>query len=158
MPFVSEKQRRYCYVLQKKSLIKGEKPLWDCKKFGLDKKSPMKSPIKSQRKSKVKSQRKSKVKSPRKSKVKSPRKSKVKSPRKSNVESPRKSNVESPRKSNVESQLKNNCIISTKNKYLNRPSPPYPAQNCKNKYKLGNDSFIYQSLPDKNNIYKWKKI
>ena len=153
MPFVSEKQRRYCYVLQKKSLSKGQRPLWDCKKFGLDKKSKGKSPSKS----KVKSPRKSKVKSPMKSKVKSPRKSKVKSPRKSKVKSPSKSNVKSPSKSNVESQVKNNCIISTKNKYLNRPSPPYPAQNCKNKYKLGNDSFIYQSLPDKNNIYKWKK-
>ena len=138
MPFVSEKQRRYCYVLQKKSLSKGQRPLWDCKKFGLDKKS--------------------KGKSPSKSKVKAPRKSKVKAPRKSKVKLPRKSKVKSPSKSNVESQLKNNCIISTKNKYLNRPSPPYPAQNCKNKYKLGNDSFIYQSLPDKNNIYKWKKI
>ena len=142
MPFVSEKQRRYCYVLQKKSLSKGEKPLWDCKKFGLDKKSKRKSPMKSPKKSPMKSKRKSPKKSPKKSKVKSLRKSKEKS----------------PSKSNVESQLKNNCIISKKNKYLNRPSPPYPAQNCKNKYKLGNDSFIYQSLPDKNNIYKWKKL
>ena len=154
MPFVSEKQRRYCYVLQKKSLRKGQRPLWDCKKFGLDKKSKRKSSIKS----KGKSPRKSKGKSPMKSKGKSPIKSKVKAPIKSKVKSPRKSKVKSPSKSNVESQLKNNCIISTKNKYLNRPSPPYPAQNCKNKYQLGNDSFIYQSLPDKNNIYKWKKI
>ena len=126
MPFVSENQRRYCYVLQKKSLSKGEKPLWDCKKFGLDKKSKVKSP--------------------------------KKSPRKSPKKSPRKSPKKSPKKSNVKSPLKNNCIISTKNKYLNRPSPPYPAQNCKNEIKIGNDSFIYQSLPDKNNIYKWKKI
>ena len=155
MPFVSEKQRRYCYVLQKKYLSKGEKPLWDCKKFGLDKKSPNKSQKKSQKKSpKVKSPKKSKVKSPKKSKVKSPKKSKVKSPKKSKVKSLRKS----PKVKSQMKSLKNNCIISTKNKYLNRPSPPYPAQNCKNEIKVGNDIFIYKSLPDINNIYKWKKI
>jgi hypothetical protein len=45
MPFVSEAQRRKCYVIQKQMNEKGLVSNWDCKKFGM-KKSPMKSPVK----------------------------------------------------------------------------------------------------------------
>jgi hypothetical protein len=41
---------------------------------------------------------------------------------------------------------------------VNRPGPPYPAQNCKNHVKKGNDGNKYKSTSDKNGIYKWKKL
>jgi len=42
MPFVSEAQRRKCYVIQKQMNESGMVSNWDCKEF--DKKSPKKSP------------------------------------------------------------------------------------------------------------------
>ena len=62
----------------------------------------------------------------------------------------------SPSKS--KSPSKNDCIKSTQKKYLNRPGPPYPAQNCKNLIKMGNNEKLYQSKENINNIYKWKQI
>ena len=47
------------------------------------------------------------------------------------------------------------CQKSNLTKYKNRPSPPFPANDCKNEKKLGNDGQMYKSTPDKNNIYKW---
>jgi hypothetical protein len=40
MPFVSEAQRRKCYVIQRQMNEKGLVSKWDCKEFG--KKSPVK--------------------------------------------------------------------------------------------------------------------
>lgn len=37
MPFVSEAQRRKCYVLQRQANEKGLVARWDCKKFGEEK-------------------------------------------------------------------------------------------------------------------------
>ena len=48
--------------------------------------------------------------------------------------------------------------MSNKSKYSQRPGPPYPAQSCKNRIKLGNDHLYYKSKADKNGIYKWVKI
>jgi len=49
------------------------------------------------------------------------------------------------------------CKESFQKKYQTRPSPPYPAQACKNSIILGNDDeYYYKSSPDKNGIYKWK--
>ena len=62
----------------------------------------------------------------------------------------------SPSKS--KSPSKNDCIKSTQKKYLNRPGPPYPAQNCKDLIKMGNNEKIYQSKENINNIYKLKQI
>ena len=52
---------------------------------------------------------------------------------------------------------KSKCHMSNKSKYLKRPGPPYPAQDCKNRIRLGNDHLYYKSKPDKNGIYKWVK-
>jgi ATPase subunit of ABC transporter with duplicated ATPase domains len=43
----------------------------------------------------------------------------------------------------------------TTKKYAYRPSPPYPANKCQGIAKIGNDGRMYQSVPDKNGIYKW---
>jgi hypothetical protein len=50
------------------------------------------------------------------------------------------------------------CIKSNNDKYSKRPSPPYPAQNCKNLIKTGNNGKKYISASDKNGIYRWKSI
>ena len=50
------------------------------------------------------------------------------------------------------------CRKSDKTKYLNRPGPPYPAQDCQNLSKVGNDGLKYISKPDKNGTYKWVKL
>jgi len=47
------------------------------------------------------------------------------------------------------------CTKSSKTKYINRPGPPYPAQNCKNLKRVGNDGLLYISKKDVNGIYKW---
>ena len=48
------------------------------------------------------------------------------------------------------------CVFMKTAKYKNRPSPPYPANKCKNRFIRGNDGNFYESIPDKNGIYKWK--
>jgi uncharacterized CHY-type Zn-finger protein len=68
-----------------------------------------------------------------------------------------------PRKNSTKSMSSKNsknseCKESLQKKYQTRPSPPYPAQACKNSIILGNDEEYYKSLPDKNGIYKWKRI
>lgn len=50
------------------------------------------------------------------------------------------------------------CSKSPNAKYVNRPGPPYPAQNCKSMRKVGNDGLLYVSKQDKNGIYKWYKV
>ena len=50
------------------------------------------------------------------------------------------------------------CTKSPNAKYVNRPGPPYPVQNCRNLKKVGNDGLLYVSKPDKNGIYKWYKV
>ena len=88
--------------------------------------------------------RKSKRKS-RKSKRKS-RKSKRKSKRKSR-KSKRKSRKSSGR-----------CEKSNLKKYITRPGPQYPAQNCKYSIRTGNDGNMYRSIPNKNGVFSWKKL
>ena len=53
-----------------------------------------------------------------------------------------------------------NKISKSIDKYKNRKSPPFPANAIgnKNKIKKGNDGLKYKSIPDKNGIYKWKKL
>ena len=50
------------------------------------------------------------------------------------------------------------CVQQTKGRYVakNRKSPPYQAQECKNKAKVGRDGLMWISLPDKNLKYTWK--
>jgi hypothetical protein len=51
------------------------------------------------------------------------------------------------------------CVRQTLKKYTSRPSPPYPAQECPYKKKMGNDGRMYQSKPnDINGIFRWVPI
>ena len=49
------------------------------------------------------------------------------------------------------------CSKSTLKKYNSRPGPPYPAQQCRNQTKKGNDGMEYKSVADSRGIYKWMK-
>lgn len=51
--------------------------------------------------------------------------------------------------------MSSNCIKSTLKKYKSRNSPPYPANDCPNQIKHGNDGNKYISIEDKNGIFKW---
>jgi hypothetical protein len=52
---------------------------------------------------------------------------------------------------------KKKCIKQSTKKYKTRSSPPFPANQCKNKRKKGNDNKYYVSRRDKNGVYRWKK-
>lgn len=43
-------------------------------------------------------------------------------------------------------------------RYISRPSPPYPAQRCRDVIKQGNDGLMYQSVPDRRGVYTWRKL
>ena len=64
----------------------------------------------------------------------------------------------SKRKTKSKTKSLGKCEKSNLKKYRSRPGPPYPAQNCKNKSKKGNDGEVYRSSPNKNGIFTWKKI
>lgn len=50
------------------------------------------------------------------------------------------------------------CKRGTRKKYQNRPSPGFPAQECKFLIKKGNDGNKWQSLPARNGVFRWKRI
>jgi len=50
---------------------------------------------------------------------------------------------------------KQKCVLSPKK--MNRPGPPYSANDCKHLGKLGNDKQLYYSIPNKNGVYRWVK-
>jgi len=50
------------------------------------------------------------------------------------------------------------CVKSTLKKYIKRPSPPYPANECKNLKKKGNDGKVWISKPNKKGVYRWTKV
>lgn len=66
--------------------------------------------------------------------------------------------VSRKRKTSRQKTPNRGCSRSFQSKYITRPGPPYPAQDCKNRVLLGNDREYYESSPDINGIYKWKKI
>lgn len=45
-------------------------------------------------------------------------------------------------------------------KYVNRPGPPYQANDsaCRDKRKKGNDGNWYTSTVTSNGVYRWKKM
>ena len=50
------------------------------------------------------------------------------------------------------------CIKIFEEKYVNRNSPSYPANECGGVVKKGNDKrYWYISRADKNGIYRWQK-
>ena len=50
------------------------------------------------------------------------------------------------------------CVKQTTKKYVNRPSPSFPANKCKGKKKLGNDKTYYVSKKTKSGVYRWTKV
>jgi hypothetical protein len=55
-------------------------------------------------------------------------------------------------------KMKHECKKLTDEKYKNRPSPPYHANDCKDKIMKGNDKKDYISKEDKNGVYHWVKL
>lgn len=49
------------------------------------------------------------------------------------------------------------CSPQTQKKYVTRPGPPYPAQECKGQIKLGNDMKEYISKNASNGVYRWQR-
>ena len=47
------------------------------------------------------------------------------------------------------------CVKQTKKKYTSRPSPPDPANKCRNTIKKGKYGNFYKSVSDKKGVYKW---
>ena len=45
----------------------------------------------------------------------------------------------------------------TTKKYLSRPSPAYPANECKFMKKKGNDGTMYKSVKNSQGVYRWQK-
>jgi hypothetical protein len=54
-------------------------------------------------------------------------------------------------------ETSNNCVKSSDKKYESRPSPPYPANECRGKVILGNDGDMYISKPTASGVYRWVK-
>lgn len=50
------------------------------------------------------------------------------------------------------------CKPSDLKKYTTRLGPPYPANDCPNQVKIGNDGKEYKSVSNKNGIFSWKEI
>lgn len=50
------------------------------------------------------------------------------------------------------------CFMSYHSRYQGRPGPPFPAQDCKNFKKRGNDLYMYKSKRNKNGVYHWVKL
>jgi len=48
------------------------------------------------------------------------------------------------------------CVKQTTAKYTNRPSPPYPANECCGRLMEGNDGRVYRSNPNRNGVCAWK--
>lgn len=106
-----------------------------------------------------------KRKSPKKSKSrKSPKRSqKRKSMRKSirrsrSRKSPKKSKSrKSPRKS-PKVKKTTGCSLQHTKKYITRPSPAYPANQCCGSIMIGNDKYLWQSRPDSRGVCHWYKF
>lgn len=49
-------------------------------------------------------------------------------------------------------------IPQTSKKYTTRKSPPFPANECCEAIKRGNDGKLYMSVELKNGICRWQKI
>jgi hypothetical protein len=50
------------------------------------------------------------------------------------------------------------CVRQTTKKYIQRSSPPYPAQECPNKKMKGNDGKMYISRDSILGIWRWQPI
>lgn len=50
------------------------------------------------------------------------------------------------------------CVRQTQQKYVTRPSPPYPANECCGQIMKGNNGAMYKSVPDTRGVCRWKEI
>jgi hypothetical protein len=55
-------------------------------------------------------------------------------------------------------KYKKNNTSKIANKYLQRNSPSYPANDYCNRIKKGNDGKMYISMPNKNKVCSWKLL
>lgn len=62
------------------------------------------------------------------------------------------------RSRSIQRSHKSTCASISTKKYTDRPGPPYPANDCKLKRKRGNNGYWYKSEPDKNKVFRWKKV
>ena len=55
---------------------------------------------------------------------------------------------------------KDSCPLGDLKKYVNRPSPPRPANDpgCRDQIRRGNDGLLYASVSNKNGVYRWVKF
>lgn len=50
------------------------------------------------------------------------------------------------------------CERQTRKKYLERDSPPFPANKCVSKIKRGNDGKMWISVKALNGVARWKPV
>lgn len=50
-----------------------------------------------------------------------------------------------------------NCKKQETSKYISRPSPPFPANECCGQKKKGNDGMVWESKPASNGVCRWVK-
>ena len=68
----------------------------------------------------------------------------------------RKASKVKSRKRKVKKPLR--CTIQKNAKYMDRPSPPYPANKCCGSEMKGNDGNMYVSKRDVHGVCRWKKL
>lgn len=61
------------------------------------------------------------------------------------------------KKSKVRKVKEKGCSRQRTKKYITRPSPPFPANLCRDMYKKGNDGGMYLSVSNVYGIYRWVK-
>jgi hypothetical protein len=54
-------------------------------------------------------------------------------------------------------ETSNDCVKQDDKKYAERPSPPYPANECRGKIMKGNNGEMYISKPTSTGVYRWVK-
>jgi len=99
------------------------------------------------------STKRSKTRTTKRSKTRTTKRSKTRTTKRS------KTRAKTTKRSKTQNKITNDsCVKQTTKKYTERPSPPYPAQECAGQQKMGNDGLMYESVMKANGIYSWKKI
>jgi len=65
------------------------------------------------------------------------------------------SDTKSETKSVATKKVHRGCQVQTSEKYTSRPSPPYPANECKGSRRKGNDGRWWKSKPNAKGIHRW---
>ena len=112
------------------------------------------------KKSSVKTAKKASVKTVKVATVKTAKKASVKTVKVATVK-PAKASTDKPKTERSPPKPRdtaNECAKMNTKKYLERPSPPYSANDCRGKVLIGNDGYQYISNPTTNGIYRWSKV